>query len=312
MRTDSRELLAVGIFGRASLSGRIETLLKRGREFSPRVSRVRITVSLAILLTFATAGAVAPRWIAFAQQPVTLQPPKYEVSSIKPNAGSDFRYNFHIEPNGTLAATGITLKRLMMTGYRHQGYRIVGGPAWLDSQRWDVQAKSSVSRAVSNDEFPQMLRTMLAERFQLDTHSETRSLPIYELVVDRRGSKLRRVDGGKTKLEIQTGNGLIRFTKATAATFASQLGYALGRPVLNKTGLSGQFSFALEWTPVLGEDGGPTTSGLPAETPEQPPSIADGPSIFTAITEQLGLRLESGRGPVEVLVIDHAEKPDGN
>jgi bla regulator protein blaR1 len=312
MRTDSRELLAVGIFGRARLASRIEMLLKRGREFSPRVSRVRIAVSLAILLTLATAGAVAPRWIAFAQQPVATQPPKYEVSSIKPNAGGDFPYTFHTEPNGSFTATAVTLKRLMMTGYQHQGYRIVGGPAWVNSQRWDVQAKYSVSRPVSDNEFPQMLRTLLAVRFQIHTHSETRSLPIYELVVDRKGSKLRRVDGGKTKLEIQTGNGLIRFTKATARTFASQLGYALGRPVIDKTGLSGEFSFALDWTPALREDGGPTTSGLPPETPEQPPSITDGPSIFTAITKQLGLRLESGRGPVEVLVIDHAEKPDAN
>ena len=263
MRTDSRELLAVGIFGRASLSARIATLLKRGREFSPGASRTRIAASVVVLLLFAAASALTPRWIAFAQQPVTPQPPKYEVSSIKPNAGGDFPYTFHVEPNGAFTATGITLKRLMMTGYRHQGYRIVGGPAWVGSQRWDVQAKSSVSRAISDDEFPQMLRTMLAARFQIRTHSETRSLPIYELVVDRRGSKLRSVDGGKTKLEIQTGNGFIRFTKATARTFASQLGYALGRPVIDKTGISGEFSFALEWTPVPGEDGGPTTSGLP-------------------------------------------------
>ena len=312
MRTDSRELLAVGIFGRAALTRRIESLLKRRREFSPGASRTRIAASVAVLLLFAAASALTPRWIVFAQQSGAPRPLEYEVSSIRPNPGGDFPYTFHIEPNGTLAATGITLKRLMMTGYRHQGYRIVGGPAWVDSQRWDVRAKSSLSRAVTGDESSQMLRTMLAERFQIHIHSETRSLPIYELVVDRKGSKLRRVDGSKTKLRIETANGLIRFTKATTATFASQLGYALGQPVINKTGISGEFSFDLEWTPVPGEDGGPATSGLSPETPEPPPAIADGPSIFTAITEQLGLRLESGRGPVEVLVIDSAEKPDAN
>lgn len=312
MRTETRELLAVGIFGRASLAGRIETLLQQGREFSTRASRARITTSVAILLCLASAGALAPRWIAFAQQPGAPQPPKYEVTSIRPNAGGGFSFTFHMEPNGTLIATGITLKRLMMTGYRHQGYRIVGGPAWVDSQRWDVQAKSGFSRAVSGDQSSQMLRTMLAVRFQIHTHSETRNLPVYELGVDRKGSKLRSVDGSKTKEDIQTGNGSIRFTKATVATFASQLGYALGRPVINKTGLTGEFSFALDWTPAPGEDGGPTTSGLPPETPEQPPPTTDGPSIFTAITEQLGLRLQSGRGPIEVLVIDQAEKPDAN
>lgn len=265
-----------------------------------------------ILLSFVAASALPPRWIVFAPQSGTTQSPKYEVSSIKPNGGSDFRFAFRIEPNGSLNATGITLKRLMMTAWQLQGFRIVGGPAWVDSQRWDVQAKSGVARSVSYDQSSQMLRTMLKERFQLQTHSEKRDLPIYELVVDRKGPKFARVTDPKTKHDVRIANGSIQFTNATVATFASQLSYALARPVIDKTGISGEFNFALKWTPAPGEDGGPTTSGLPPGTPEEPASIQDGPSIFTAITEQLGLRLKSGRGPVEILVIDHAEKPDAN
>jgi bla regulator protein blaR1 len=81
---------------------------------------------------------------------------------------------------------------------------------------------------------------------------------------------------------------------------------------MDKTGISGEFNFDLEWTPVPGEDGGPTSSGLPAGTPEQPAPTPDGPSIFTAIEEQMGLRLKSGRGPVKVVVIDSAQMPPAN
>jgi uncharacterized protein (TIGR03435 family) len=240
----------------------------------------------------------------------SMAPPKYEVSSIKPTAGSDDRHAFRIESDGTLYATGITLRRLMMTGYDLQGFRFIGGPGWLAAKRWDVQAKPS--RPASDKETRPMLRALLEDRFQLKDHSETRNMPVYELTVASRGSKLQRVQDGNFTQDIRIGNGAIRFTKATVATFASQLTYALARPVIDKTGITGEFNIALEWTPVPGEDGGPTTSGLPPGTPEQAASILDGPSIFTAIEEQLGLRLKPGRGPVEVVVIDSVRMPAAN
>jgi uncharacterized protein (TIGR03435 family) len=239
-----------------------------------------------------------------------VEPPKYEVASIKPNTDGDFRFAFRIEPSGPLAATGITLKRLMMTAYNVQGFRIVGGPDWVVSSRWDVQAKPG--GVVSPDQIRPMLRALLESRFQLHTHSEKRQLPVYELSVDRKGSKVQRVKDGETKADVRVGTGLIQLTKATAVTFASQLSYALGRPVIDKTSLSGEFDFALEWTPEPGENGGPTTDGLPPGASDKPASTPDGPSIFTAITEQLGLRLQSGRGPVEVIVIDDVQMPTAN
>lgn len=254
----------------------------------------------AILLLFTLSG--------YAQQAV--DPPKYDLSSVKPNADSDFRYTFRIERDGTILATGITLKRLIMTAYDFQGFRILGGPGWVSSKRWDVQAKAN--RAPSDAQFRETLRALLEDRFQLRTHSEKRNMRVYELTVGPKGSKLQRVEDSKIKLDIRTGNGFIQFTKATVATFASQLSYALARPVIDKTGIAGEFSFALEWAPVPGEDGGPTSSGLPPGTPEQPPSNPNGPSIFTAIQEQLGLRLKSARGPVEVLMIDGAQMPTAN
>jgi uncharacterized protein (TIGR03435 family) len=239
-----------------------------------------------------------------------VEPPKYEVASIKPNTDLDFRFAFRIESSGRLAATGITLKRLMMTAYNVQDFRIVGGPDWMVSRRWDVQAKPD--RVVSPEQIRPMLRALLENRFQLRSHSEKRQLPVYELSVDRKGSKVQRVKDSETKADVRVGAGLIQLTKATAATFASQLSYALGRPVIDKTMLSGEFDFALEWTPEPGEDGGPTTAGLPPGTSDQPASTSDGPSIFTAIPEQLGLRLKSGRGPVEVIVIDDVRMPTAN
>jgi uncharacterized protein (TIGR03435 family) len=239
-----------------------------------------------------------------------IDPPKYEVASIKPDTDNDFRFAFRIEPSGRLAATGITLKRLMMTAYNVQDFRIVGGPDWMVSRRWDVQAKPD--RVVSPEQIRPMLRALLENRFQLRSHSEKRQLPVYELSVDRKGSKVQRVKDSETKADVRVGAGLIQLTKATAATFASQLSYALGRPVIDKTSLSGEFDFALQWTPEPGEDGGPTTAGLPPGTSDQPASTSDGPSIFTAIPEQLGLRLKSGRGPVEVIVIDDVRMPTAN
>jgi len=238
------------------------------------------------------------------------QPPRYEVASIKPNANADVSFAFRIQPDGTVAATGITLKRLMMTAYNVQGFRIVGGPEWVASRRWDVQARHD--GVVSPDQIRPMLRGLLEERFRLRSHSEKRRMPVYKLVVDRGGAKLPAGKGNETEPAVRVAPGSIQLTKATSATFASQLSYALARPVIDETSLSGQFDFVLEWTPEPGEDGGPTTAGLPPGTEEQPASTRDGPSIFTAIREQLGLRLESGRGPVERIVIDDVQMPTAN
>jgi uncharacterized protein (TIGR03435 family) len=236
--------------------------------------------------------------------------PKYEVASIKPNTDSDFRYAFRIEPDGALYATGITLKRLMMTAYNVQGFRFVGGPGWVAARRWDVQAKPS--RAASDDQIRPMLRALLEDRFQLHTHSDTRNIPVYEIVVDRNVSKVPAAKDVKARPVVRVSTGSIELTNNTSATFASQLSYALDRPVIDKTGLSGNFDFAIQWTPERGEDGGPTTAGLPPGSPGQPASTPDGPSIFTAIREQLGLRLKSARAPVEVVVIDGAQVPVAN
>jgi bla regulator protein blaR1 len=302
MRTDRREMLAVGLLGSGSRIGeRIEALLLRGRAFSAKASRTRVAVGAVALCGLMGAGSLAPRWIAFAQQ----QPqPAFEIASVKPDSPSDKPGSMQVQP-GRLNLGEVTVKMLVQQAYAISGYRIYGGPSWLDSARYSVAAKAAANAgSVTLDQMRPMLQTMLKDRFQLAVHREEKELPLYRLVVSRNGPKLREstVSGGP---QSRMSMGRITDEKATIDTLASQLGQQLGRFVSNQTGLKGDFAFHVEWAPDPGQNQG----GDP-DTP--PPAGVDGPSIFTALQDQLGLKLESGKGPVEVLVIDHVEKPDAN
>jgi uncharacterized protein (TIGR03435 family) len=231
----------------------------------------------------------------------------FEVAAVKPTDLNDSAFTFRIEPDGTTAASGITLKRLLMTAYNVQGFRVVGGPSWIDSERWDIHAKHDGK--VSIDQIRQMLVGLIADRFHLRAHRDTRTLRVYELVVERGGAKVAITKDSDVKPIVQVMPGYLQLTNATSGTFASQLSYAVGRPVSDKTHLVGTFDFILRWMPVAGEDGGPTTAGLPPGADETTSSHAGDASIFTAVREQLGLRLKSARGAADVVVIDHVERP---
>jgi bla regulator protein BlaR1 len=302
MRTESQELLAVGILGGKSRIGeRIEILLRRGRMFSTRASRGEVAVSAVVLSALTLAGSLTPRWIAFAQQPSRSA---FEVASVKPTEPSD-KPGFLQTAPGRLNLGGVTVKMLIQQAWAISGYRIYGGPSWLDSTRYNIAAK--VPDGAGNltlDQMRPMLQTLLADRFHLAAHREEKELPLYRLVVAKNGPKLNEsAFSGAPQSQMSTGQ--ITDKKAGMDTLASQLGQQLGRFVSNKTGLKGDFDFHMEWTPDPGQN--------PGGDSDTPPLVgADGPSIFTALQEQLGLKLESGKGPVEVLVIDHAEKPDAN
>ena len=308
MPTDSRELLAVGLFGHAPLSGRIEILLKRGREFSPRASLLRIAATAAMLLVLAVASSLAPRWIAFAQRL------EFEVASVKPNiSGQQGRF---IRPSpGQLSITNMSLKNLLTIAYKVRDFQISGGPGWMDSDRYDIEAKPAANASPKQMEGP-MLQALLEDRFSLHIHHETRELPVYVLTVGKNGSNLSPA-AEKTCVPFDPSNpplptapnrnpseqcgflglGLGSLTARQVSMEALTMAFSqlLGRPVVDRTGITGEVDARLTFAPD-----------------EAPTSDSTLPSIFTAVQEQLGLKLDSAKGPVDILVVDRAEKPTGN
>jgi uncharacterized protein (TIGR03435 family) len=197
--------------------------------------------------------------------------------------------------------------------------QISGGGQWIDSERYDIEARAPARDAntpaepsrLSREQLQMVrerLKSLLADRFQLAIHSETKEEPVYWLVLNKGGSKLRE-STEPTGLIRLMGRGTLKGQAVEVGMLALNLSNQLGRSVIDKTGLAGKYDFELKWVPsepAPGQLGGPPAAGsaLPADP--------DGPSIFTALEEQLGLRLESAKGPVEVLVVDRAERPSKN
>lgn len=287
MRTETRELLAVGILGRSSVRERIETLLTRGREFSARASGARVAISVATMLGFVIASSLTPRWIAFAQEEPAV---RFEAASIKPSDPDHVGAQMYSPSPGRFRTLTTTLKDLIGFAYQVEPHQIAGVP--LDSGKYDINAKAE--GPATGGQFRRMLQTLLADRFQVRFHRETSQLPVYDLVAAKNGPKLREV--GSPGFGVDFGTlGFVRGRGADLRTLASVLSRQLGRSVLDKTGIKGYYDFTLKWTPDV---------NLTADAAD--------PDVFTAIQEQLGLKLEASKSPVEILVIDHAEKPDAN
>jgi uncharacterized protein (TIGR03435 family) len=253
--------------------------------------------------------------------------PQFEVASVKPAAPGGRGIFVRVNPGGRLTVNNMSLKDMIVFAYRIQPFQISGGPSWMDSTRFDVEAKPDHSP--KPDELPQMMQALLADRFQLVIRRETKDLPIYALVLARKDGKLgpkmveptkdscvefdplkgpplapdpnRRMCGGS-----RMGMNQYSGTSVQLDFFIHALSRTLQRPVENRTGLTGKYDITLEWTPDETQ-----LAGLPPDVPK-PNFDPAGPAIFTAIQEQLGLKLESAKGPVEVFVIERAEKPTEN
>jgi uncharacterized protein (TIGR03435 family) len=246
--------------------------------------------------------------IGSAQTPATR--PEFEVASIKPHPG-DYRAIALGEPSpGRFHAIGATLKNLMTVAYEVQDYQITGGPNWISSERYDIEAKTEVSSALKVTE---CLQSLLEDRFKLKVHRDTKEMPIYVLMVAKGGPKLKESEGecpsppgprspcgGLTGIWNRMSG-----TSVPMERLVDGLSWDLGRSIIDKTGLAGRYDVHLEWTPDQSQ-----TWVLPFAPPPQ--SDNSGPSIYTALQEQLGLRLESAKGPAKILVIDHAERPSDN
>lgn len=241
-------------------------------------------------------------------------PTAFTVASIKPDRSGDNRFMLRPLPGAGLTATGVTLKMLIMTAYGVAAYQIEGAPSWTGTERWDIEAKTEGFQGLlPRDQFAVLLRGLIEDRFRLKTRRETKKMPIYALLVAKNGPKLkpRPGDASAAKPLMQFGNGSATFTDSSVASLAGQLTLSLGRPVVDRSGIQGSYDFTLEWTPAP-DEGGPQTIGLPPRAEPPRPAVSNGPSIFTALQEQLGLRLESRKGPVDILVIDHVERPSEN
>ena len=255
--------------------------------------------------------------------------PRYEVSTVKPNHAEDGRFETMITPGG-IEMDGVPVQLILRQAFAVGDDRIIGAPSWVEAQRWDIQAKVAPDDApklakLKHSERMMMLQPLLVERFGLKFHHETRELPVYELVIAKGGSKLKEStddagpgDASKdqhTRLMIGMGN--IEGHRFSVANLTEVLANPVGRTIVDKTGLNGRYDFTLQFTDEsvpsrMGLGPGPGQDGPHAGAGGPPPSDSSGPDIFTAVQEQLGLKLVSAKGPVDVIVIDHIDKPSPN
>jgi uncharacterized protein (TIGR03435 family) len=268
---------------------------------------------------------------AMAVMPSTSQTPAekrmFEVATIKPSVDNR-PPSFQAQPVGRFLMGG-PLKLMLALAYSMRDYQISGGPSWVATDRWDLQAKApegsippglaTPGPATPNHPLLLMLQSLLEDRFQLKMRHEMREEPVYELTVAKNGSKMKlssdqsspEILAGPTAADpIPRGRMTIRGTTLQGnaipiAELISILADITKRPIINKTGLSGLYDFKLEWSSDLGLAAGQNGQST------APPN-ASGPSFTTAIQEQLGLKLESSEGNVDVLVIDSVSKPTEN
>jgi uncharacterized protein (TIGR03435 family) len=282
----------------------------------PLKTCIRIARTAAALLLIPVPGA-----------PQEAQP-AFEVASIKRDVSGRIGPQYRMFPG--FAVQRATLKDLVTMAYGIHDFQVSGGPGWINSDRYNIETKAE-GNPVFSQEYRMLqlrkLQTLLIDRFQLKVHHETKELPVYELTVAKGGSKLQppkcmerqpgdltTIAPGKTMMDYCGFGGFSRgqyqASNGSPADLAGGLSFLLGRSVVDKTGLAGRFRIVLTFTPDTstipfpdaGEPGAPATA----------PTADVGPDVFTALQEQLGLKLESAKGPVEVIVIDRVERPTEN
>lgn len=225
--------------------------------------------------------------------------PRFDAASIRLSQGDELD-----APSGCptdpilLRCTNVTLKRAIVGAYDVIPDRVLGGPDWIDSDRFQITAKAP--QPVRGEDLDKMLETLLAERFHLKLHSEMRTLPAFTLEIARNGPKLQPAGGAPRSF--YNGHGDMEATGVTMSLLAQTLSRQLGLPVMDRTGLTGAFNFRLVWNPDS-----PRTLELGTGAASDA-----GVEFFNAIRQQLGLTLKSRRMRVEVLVVDRADKPIGD
>jgi uncharacterized protein (TIGR03435 family) len=286
----------------------------RGQMFGYKCSRLilaRICLPFLLLLS-ACSAALA--------QAVPTAPPNpplsYEVVSVKPvdtSNVSGMTMYWRSTKDG-FTASGITLEGLMINAYGLlTPDQVEGLPSWADSAQFAIEARMDESTAAAFQQLAppdrvraqhQMMQSMLADRFALKAHHESREKPVYDLVLAKGGSKLQETPAGVNG-GYSMGNGQLSGHGITLDSLKFSLTNLVGRVIVDKTGLTGKYDMTLNWTPD--EEAGTSSDGAQSNG-----NSTAGPSIFTALEEQLGLKLVSAKGPVDTIVIDHVEKPSQN
>jgi uncharacterized protein (TIGR03435 family) len=295
-------------------------------------SVVILSVAGAVAAIHAGAQSPSPTG-ANAKEPVL----SFEAASVKANRSGDQERFVQRQAGGRFNAKNMPLRALITFAYQIQGFQLVGGPSWIASDRFDIVAKAAgdpppVAPGSGPDQLMFMLRTLLADRFKMAAHRETQDLPIYALVLARRdgkpGPQLRQAatdcaaqaaaarSGGPppgpppgpdspVTCGMRTMPGKMLFGGMPLSQFTNGLAPQVQRVVLDRTGLAGNWDFELTYAPEQTQ----APPGGFAVGVELPAADPNAPNLFTALQEQLGLKLEPARGPVEVLVIDRIEQP---
>ena len=305
---DSRSVRMAAAANAGSLTDRIARLLGAPRP----AARQRGTIAAAVLLAAAAFGLYAqdaPR-------------PKFQVASVKANTENPPNRMQRPLPGGRWSARNVNLQMMILTAYGIQKYQLSGGPPWMEADGYDIEAKAEGE--ANNAQMLLMLQSLLADRFKLAVHRESKDLPVYYLAGAKgafnppppqeggcepmtSGAPLRAgaMPCGFPRIGM---SGFLDAFKISTSQLVGTLATVAGRPVIDQTGFTGTFDVHLKFTPDQATQGLP--GGAVGAAPPDPDPTR--PDLATALREQLGLKLTSGRGPVEVLVIDHVERPSAN
>lgn len=238
-------------------------------------------------------------------------PPAFEVASIKAGDPSTHMVRIMMAPGGRYTAQGVTLKVMIMNAYGVRDFQVTGGPSWIGTDRFDITATANADGQIPQEQVKLMLQNLLADRFKLVLRRESKEMPGYALVIAKGGSKLKETEGGNDRRgQMRMSRGILDMQGIKTQGLAANLANIVGRPVVDKTGLTGEYDAKLQFTPENAQVMGMPPPGGGAEPP--PPNEGAGPSIFTAVQEQLGLKLEAQKLQADLFIVERAEKPTEN
>jgi uncharacterized protein (TIGR03435 family) len=306
--------------------------MQRSRLPKQRLSSPRIIAAVLALVFCALLNASFCQ--AQSQATDVSATPGYEVASIKPNKSGNNTVMVR-STSDRFSATGVTVRMLIENAYGVHDFQIQGAPEWLSSEKYDIEAKmdsavaeqlQKLDRDQRQETTKKMMQALLADRFQLKIHNDSKEMSVYALVVAKSGLKMQAAKaddtypngfkgpdghGGAGMMFMEGNGGPVIGQGVPVSNLVRMLATQLGRTVVDKTGLTGNYDFTLKWAP---DPGSPMFKGpgVPPAAADAPAPDAGGPSLFTALQEQLGLKLESQKAPVEILVIDHVERPSEN